>query len=371
MSPRVLVIGGGLVGALSALRLRDAGASVTLFDRGAPGREATHAAAGILAAQSEARAPGALFDLSRASRELHASLDDELTRRVGRSGGFRRVGVLDIAATQGHLDAVTARARWQIDTGTDVRALDPSAALSLAPDLRRDLLGAVFFERDGVVDPRALMDAVLTLAEREGVRVLRGAEVLRLRSSGDDVTGVETRDGSFDGEFVVLAAGARSGLVEGTRVSAERVLPARGQIVELRPPQRPLGTVVFTDGGYVVPRGGDRVVVGSTLEFVGHDARVTVDGVKKLVSLAAQTLPPYASAEFVCAWAGLRPYAADGAPHVGLGHLRGLVVATGHHRSGILLAPVTAEIVRDLVLTGASRRPIDALSPLRAEPASP
>lgn len=366
-TPRVLLIGGGLVGALCALRLRDAGADVTVFDRALPGREATYAAAGILAAQSEARRADDLFALGLASRALHESLSHELIQRLGRDGQWRRAGVMELALTDARLDALYERTRWQRDLGLRVQRLGAEELFAREPSLRKDLAGAVLFEDDAVVDPRALHEAVMALAEREGVRVMREVEVTSLCVRDGRVRGVEMAGGVIEGERVVLCAGARSGAVARSEMPAETVIPARGQMVELTCERPLVSAVLFTDEGYLVPRADGRVLSGSTMEFAGFDASVTADGVQSLLRRAIETVPSLAGAVFSSAWAGLRPYTRDGRPVLGRAAVDGLIVATGHHRSGILLAPITAEVVRDLVMRGETSHPIASLSPLRTE----
>lgn len=351
------MVGGGLVGGLVALRLAEAGRSVRLVDRGPAGAEASSAAAGILAAQIEARAPDALFELGVESRALH----ETLARSLG--GGFRRNGTLEATDDTDHADAL-ARAAWQRDRGLRVEALDARALRSIAPGLHPRFTGGVLFPDDASVDPPALMRAVLARLGDLGVTVDL-ADVAAVTTSGGRVTGASLRAGPpYEAPTVVLCAGAWSGLVEGAP-EAGSIEPARGQLVEYAIAPVPFGPVVYADGGYLVPRVDGRVCAGSTLEMVGFARGTTEEGLRAVRERAVATVPALAAAVETRAWSSFRPRTPDGLPLVGALNIAGLFVAAGHHRSGVLLAPVTAEIVRDLVVHGQRHPRLDALDPYR------
>ncbi len=363
---RVVIVGGGIIGSLTALRLADAGADVLLLERAAPGAEASSAAAGILAAQSEAHAPGAQFDLALESREMHAALADEIRGRTSVDPGFERCGVLEAARTEAEAEALVARTAWQAKRALPLEVLDPKGLRQHEPGLAAGFARGVWFPEDASVDPVRLVAGVAQAAARAGVRFRTGVSARRVIVEGRRARGVETDDGPVEGDAVVIAAGAWSGLVDGALGDPASVRPARGQIVELETRPSPLRGVVFAHGGYLVPRPDGRVLVGSTLEFVGYRRGVTVEGVSKLLAVASRAVPSLGEATVSRTWSNFRPFTEDRVPLVGPRDIEGLVVATGHHRSGILLAPVTAEIVRDVILRGNTRRPIAALSPLRA-----
>lgn len=362
---RVVVIGAGLVGNLASLRLAQAGAEVTILERAVPGAEASSAAAGILAAQSEASADGPRFDLTLASRELHAELAAELRERVGIDVGYRRCGVIEAARDAEHLARIAHHAQWQRARGLSANVLDARGLRELEPGLAEGFVGGVHFPDEGAVDAARLVGAVAQAAARAGATFRTGVTVRGVRVEGGVARGVDTDAGLIEGDAVVVAAGAWSGLVAGALKDPDAVRPARGQVVALETRPVPLRGVVFVPGGYLVPRPEGEVLVGSTLEFVGYQRGVTVSGMSKLLALASGAVPSLADAVIARSWSNFRPFSADGAPLVGFGEARGLVVATGHHRSGIVLAPVTAEIVRDLVLHGSTRHEAAVWSPAR------
>jgi glycine oxidase len=207
--------------------------------------------------------------------------------------------------------------------------------------------------------------SVAQAAERAGTTFRSGAYVKRVRVESGVARGVELDDGSFVAGHVVVAAGAWSALVEGARVPSDAVKPARGQIVELLTRTPPCDAVIYGAGGYVVPRRDGRVICGSTLEFVGYRNEVTVEGVMKILAMATTLVPSLAQATMSRTWSNFRPFTNDGAPLVGESGIDGLTIATGHYRSGILMAPVTAEIVRDRVLARASRWDLAPIAPTR------
>jgi glycine oxidase len=362
----VVIVGGGIVGSLAALRLADAGADVLVLERGAPGSEASSAAAGILAAQAEATGTGALLDLALESREMHAALAEELRGRTGVDVGFERHGILDAARTERESEALAARAAWQRERSLPVETLDTRALRQREPSLSAGFVRALMFPDDAAVDPARLMAAIAQASARAGVRFRTGVTARKVTMTRNRARGVETDDGTYEGDFVLLCAGAWSGLVDQGLADPSQVRPARGQLVELETRPAPIRSVVFAHGGYLVPRADGRVVVGSTMEFVGFRRGVTAEGLAKLLGVATRTVPSLGEATVARSWSSFRPFTEDRVPIVGARNIEGLLIATGHFRSGILLAPVTAEVLRDLVLRGNTRRAIGALSPLRA-----
>ena len=264
-STDVVVIGGGLVGSLCALRLAEAGATVTVLEKSVPGAEASSAAAGILAAQSESKTPGVLFDLALESRALYERLADELRARVGADIGYVRCGVMETAADAAALHALDEAFGWQRARGLRVERLDAPALHERERELGASIAGGLYFADDAQVDPPRLVRAVAQAAERIGVRFRSGAYVRRVQVEKGAARGVELDDGTIATGHVVVAAGAWSSLVEGARVPHGAVKPARGQIVELSTRTPPAHAVIYGAGGYVVPRPDGRVVCGSTL----------------------------------------------------------------------------------------------------------
>jgi len=366
-SADVLILGGGVIGCLSALRLAQRGLDVALVERAQPGAEASGAAAGILAPQAEAGGPGPFLDLTLHSRALWPALVEELGA-TGIDVGWRAGGTLAVALDEAELAHLDARAAWQRAAGLAVEKLSAAETRALEPQLA-PLAGALRFAGDHQVEPARLMRALEVAAARAGVRFIAG-EARRVLHDGARVTGALVDQGGdgarLDAAHVIVACGPWSSLVDGAGLPARAVTPLRGQLIEieLRPP--PLAHVIFADGGYLVPRADGRVVVGSTEEDAGFRKEVTAEGLERLCARARRVCPPLAGRPVARAWSGLRPRSADGLPYLGATAIAGLLVTAGHHRNGILLAPVTAEIACALVTNAPPPLDLAPFSPLRA-----
>ena len=349
----VVIIGGGIMGCAIALRLAQRGVRVTVIERGIPGAEASSAAAGMLAPQMEADGPGPMLDMGMHSRALYPSLAVELAESTGIDIGYQKSGVLAVALTDEEERGLMARRIWQTGRGLRLEALSGTAAREREPALGPAVRSALFFADDAQVNPRALARAFSQAAAAAGARFLQGRYVRRVCIEGGVATGVELDGDTLAAGTVVLAAGSWSGLVEGGGVPPSVVRPARGQLaaIETRPPL--FRHVLSVHGrGYLVPRRDGTVIAGSTVEMVGFRKEVTVGGLAAILSLAETLVPALAQAPVMQTWSNFRPYTEDHLPVLGTTPVRRLVLATGHYRNGILLAPITAQAIADLVSTG-------------------
>jgi glycine oxidase len=367
-----IVVGGGLVGCLAARALADDGRRVTLYERGAGlGAKASTAAAGMLSPQMEwaedllvegaldtARRTDAMLDLGIAARERWPAFAGALEAETGHRLHYRDEGTLVVALTDAEAAELEQRAGAQRRRGLRAEWLDPASVRELEPGIAGSARGALYLPDDRQVDPLPLMAAAAAaLAARPGVRVETSTAVRAVRSAAGRVTGVVLEGagadggtgGSADAGLVVLAAGAWSAGIAGLpRPLAVR--PVKGQMAALRPEPMPIRHVVGGRGAYCVPRDDGRVVVGATVEEAGFDERVDPAAVGALIAAAAAAVPALAHAPVASRWSGLRPGTADDLPVLGEDpDLAGLLYATGHYRNGILLAPLTADIVAALV----------------------
>jgi len=342
----VVIIGGGLMGCASALALAKAGASVAVLERSVPGAEASSAAAGILGAQTEAHEAGPFFDLARKSLALYPSWTEELRASTGIDVGFRPCGVLHVAFDDSALDRLHADVAWQKQAGLVLEYLDAAGVYRREPSVTAKAISAIHFENDGRIDPPMLLKAVHIAAAKAGARFRSGVYVRAIDVENGGARGVILEDGTrIAAGSVVLAAGSWSTLVAGVPLRAGDVRPARGQIVELEMRDPLLKGVVFGPGCYLVPRDDGRVLIGSTLEFVGYRREVTARAVRDLLTSAIDLVPALADASLGRTWSNFRPYSETGTPLIGPTEVEGLLLATGHHRNGILLAPITAAII--------------------------
>ncbi|MEO7033912.1 MAG: glycine oxidase ThiO [Polyangiaceae bacterium] len=365
--PDVLIIGGGIMGTSAAWELAGHGSKVVVLERSVPGAEASSAAAGILGAQAEAHAPGPMAELCLASRKRYAKFAATLSKETHVDVGYRESGVLQVAFAPAHAKRLVTAAAWQKKRGLGVETLTRKSLAVHEPALSPGLTGGVRFAADSRVDPKALLRALHIAALARGVRFQSGALVRRIVVAGERAVGVALDDGSvLHAHNVVVAAGSWTSLIDGLGLPAGQVIPARGQIVELELPAPPLSHVVFGPGAYLVPRDDGRVLVGSTVEFVGYEREVTAGAVRDLLTHATALLPALSRAGLRATWSNFRPYTKDELPLLGRTKVERLFLSTGHYRNGILLAPISAQIVRAAVL--GQRAPIEltAFSPERS-----
>jgi len=350
----VTVIGGGAIGLAVAWRAAQRGRSVCLLERAALGAGATHVAAGMLAPVSEAD-PGelALLELGLRSARAWPAFADELAEAAGRSGGARilhRCGALVVARDDDEALALERELALRHELGLEVQRLRPSAARRLEPALAPTVRLALSVPGDHAADPRSLVLALAGAARHAGAILRTGAAVQRILVQDGRATGVALAGGEFvSAEQVVVAAGAWTASLDGLPASARFPLrPVKGQLLRLRDPEGPGLTerIVRFDGGYLVPRGDGRYVLGATMEERGFDTSVTAGALYELLRDAAELVPGVHELIVEEMLAGLRPATPDNAPVLGRSDaVDGLVWATGHHRNGILLTPASADLV--------------------------
>lgn len=348
----VLVAGGGVVGCSVARALVGEGRRVTVVDPGRQERAATWAAGGMLSPLGEAPEPGPFLELALRSRELWPAFAAGIEAETGVDLGLALSGKLLVAFDREGADALDRRRAWQEAAGFDVTSLEPGQVGRLEPAVSGDVRAGLLLPRDGAVDNRALGRALEAAARAAGCRFLTGAAVAAVRVEAGRVTGARLDDGSEVGAgAVVVAAGAWSGGIGGLPRPLP-VRPVRGQMLAYGLAE-PLLHRVVAGGVYLIPRreGGEpRLLVGATQEEAGFERRTTPEALERLRAGARRLVPSLADAPVVEAWAGLRPGTPDDLPVLGRDpDVEGLVYATGHFRNGILLAPVTAEVVKGLL----------------------
>jgi glycine oxidase len=381
--PDVAIVGGGIVGLSIAWRVRAQGLSVTLLERDEVGRGTSHVAAGMLAPVSEVEFGAAgrrVLELGLRSAETWPGFAAELEEAAGMEVGVLRTGTLVVARDEDEARELERRLAFRRSLGLRAERLRASDAREREPGLAPTVRLAVEAPDDHSVDPRPVLTALRRACEIAGVAIREHAAVesVELDDPGERAIALRLRGGERVGAGqIVLAAGPWSGQIEGLPAAARvRVRPVKGQILRLRDPAGPglLSRVVRFEGGYLVPRADGSYALGATVEERGFDLSPTAGGVYELLRDASELVPGIDELRIEELSVGLRPGTPDNAPAIGRGMLDGLIWATGHHRNGILLAPLTAELVT-ATLTGEISASLDAAlalcAPARFAPGSP
>jgi glycine oxidase len=349
-----IVVGAGIVGLACAWRAAERGLDVLVIERERPGAGASNVAAGMLTPISETTwGQDRLLELGLESHRLWPRFAAELAAASGREVGYLELGTLHIALDAD--EAADLRRRFELmqSHGLAAEWLSPSACRELEPGLAPGGRGGVHAPHETAVDPRETMSALVSALEAAGGRI-EIAEVDGAILEEGRLVGVRTADGAERrAEAIVLAAGSWSAAEWLPAEARPPVRPVKGQILTLAgSPSHPVcRRIVAGERCYSVPRSDGRLIVGATVEELGFDTRVTAGGIHELLREAYRTLPEIAELELVEAIAGLRPATPDNVPLIGPGAIDGLILATGHFRNGILLAPLTAERVVS-ILTG-------------------
>jgi glycine oxidase len=362
----VIVIGAGIVGCAVARELARRGASVSIVDERTVGMGATQASAGILAPYIETQEGHPLLDLTVRSLALYDDFVAGVRSESGLEVTYRRTGTLDVAADDAALEALRAAAAVLARCGVAAHLVDGPAARKEEPHLSEHVTGALLVPAHGFVSAGELTRATATAALRQRVQIVEHSRATRIgRSNGRMV--VDTDRGRLGGDRVVLAAGSWSGSIDIEGITRRiPVTPVRGQLLRLAWNGPPLRRVVWSPRCYLVPWDDGTLLVGATLEQAGFDERTTVAGVRHLLDAVCEITPHAWTAGFSGARVGLRPGTSDDLPILGPSTvLPDLVYATGHYRNGVLLAPVTAQIVADAVLDERIDPALAAFSPGR------
>jgi glycine oxidase len=366
----VIVIGGGIIGLSLAIALRKRGATVLVVERGEPGREASHAAGGMLADCALETAP-ALQPLAIASARLYPEFAHELEVESGLKVDLRDNGTI-LFPSDDQLRHPASRAFYPanldelepaLGKADSLMELLPGVNAGIRRALAPTIFGPAFYLKERSVDPRALVAAAWKTARNRGVDFSSGHPVTTVNPSDGQVTGVTTTKISFLAPKVVNCAGAWSGNF-GPHPLPTR--PVKGQMLCLVMPSRTLlRHVIRTPEVYLIPRSDGRLLVGATVEEAGFDKRTDPATIQRLHRAAIALVPKLADARILEDWAGLRPGTPDALPILGATSTPGYYVATGHFRDGILLAPITAEVMADVIEGGIPKHDLSPFSPER------
>jgi glycine oxidase len=343
-----VVAGGGLIGASIALELAEAGMKVGLYDAREPGREASWASAGMISPAPENPGMIPFVPMSLASVALYPEFIRKVEELTGMDVGYRKDGALDVILEGDAQKELSTIIALQHGVGLRAEALNAEQAREMEPSLTEETRAAVFRPDEASLDARVFTGAVLEAGRRKGVQIFAGNGAKAVWKEGGRCRGLVLEKGQVEAKWTIIAAGCFSARIAGVEPYAP-VFPAKGQMLALRCESVEIQRVLWLEHTYLVPRNDGRIIAGSTIERTGFDHDVTAGGMKKILSEALQLVPGLEKARIEETWAGLRPDSLDHLPIIGPTDVDGLLIATGHFRSGILLAPVTARLIREWV----------------------
>jgi len=368
----VIVVGGGLIGSSISCELAAQKLRVVLLDRQQPGREASWAAAGMLSPAPDSLQALPLVPLAQESLRLYPDFVSAIEEASGKSVAFARTGafeILDNADVAARCDRLLAQ---YARLGIAAEPISMESARAKEPALNPNSAAALWLSGEATVDPRLLTEATLEAAENRGVEIVAFRAVTSILGEAGRCSGVVVGGEKITAEQVIIAAGSFCGSLDENAADDAIAMarytpthPIRGQMLAMRSNKVHLQKVLRSERGYIVPRADGRIIAGSTLENVGFVKDTTPEGLRKIFEAAVALAPALANAEIVETWAGLRPGTPDQLPLIGPTDIPGLLIATGHYRNGILLAPITAKLVREWVVEGKTSFDARRFSPLR------
>ena len=349
----VIVLGGGIIGCALAEELARRGRHVIVLERSRIGAEASSAAAGILAAQIDISSHGPFFELCQAARRMYPQWVAHLERRAGRAVGLHVDGILYLAKSRQDEARMARRARWQRHRGLQVERWSAADVRRREPAVDGAVRCGFYFPTEAQLDNVLLMGVLARACRNAGVVLRETTGVRRIVVRRRAVQGVETERGRLSAPVVVNCLGSWADMGGRFPVPVP-VEPARGQILAFRGSRRLLRHVVMSEEAYAVQRRDGRILVGSTVERVGFQKALTLEGMHDILCGVRRISSRLLECAFLQAWAGFRPYSRTGNPILGPTAIEGLYLATGHFRHGILLAPITAALMSELILRGRS-----------------
>jgi glycine oxidase len=353
-SADVVIIGGGVIGLTIARALALRGVrNVLLLERSSLGAEASFAAAGMLLPQVEADAQDDFFELCCQSRDLYPTFAAALREETGIDVELDTTGTLYLALNEHDHAQIEQRYAWQTRAGFEVELLSAAMARELEPCISESTVGALLFPKDIQIENRRLLTALANSVTKLGVTIVTQTSVDSLISEGNRMIGVLTSRGAISCPVAVIAAGSWSGFIKSLALcKIPEIEPVRGQMVCLEAKPQLTRHVIYSPRGYIVPRQDGRLLAGSTSENAGFAKCVTAGGISTILRNALEISPAIADLPVVDTWAGLRPRAAGGLPVLGAcDEIDGLFFATGHYRNGILLAPLTGELISKAIVS--------------------
>ena len=370
---KVLVIGGGIIGCLTACFLRKQGADVVVLERGQMGQEASWAGAGILCPIHPWLYPDSFTHLIDASLDLYPEFQHQIEKDTGISIERYISGLMIPLFNDDKINHWQAALEWSQRLGWQVDMLNQNQSLEHEPALSKWVTKSLLWRDVAQLRNPRLLQAALAWMDILGVELKQETEVSSLITKQGVVSGVQCVDGTcVEADQVLLAGGSWSGVLAEQLGFALPVQPVKGQIVLLKGKPNIMHSIVKHDDAYFVPRKDGRILVGASMEFVGFERGNTNDVIDTLLQSMGKIMPGLKSLMIEKQWMGFRPGSPDGLPFLGpVQGIEGLWVASGHYRNGVALAPITAQLMSDWVMGQVPSMNMDDFMPSRRMEASP
>lgn len=367
MNSEVLIIGGGIIGLSIARSLKKRGiGKITVVERGKIGQESSSAAAGMLAPNAEAAAGNDFFRFCTESNLLYPKFAEDLFAETGIDIEYEKTGTLYLAFSENDSREISARFENLKQAGLSVEHLSAREIRKAEPFVSPDVREGLFFPHDRQADNRKIISALRKFSESNNIRILENTEVFSLIRENSRIKGAETANGKLLADTVILATGAWTSLIKIPDIVLPPIKPIRGQIINFQTLKRLFFHVIYSPRGYIVPRLDGRILAGATVEDAGFDKSVTDEGIDSVWQTAVEIAPSLEKISIEETRVGLRPYSPDGLPVLGsFPQVENLFFATAHFRNGILLAPLTGEIVADKIAANKSSEYLSIFSPQR------
>jgi len=363
-----IIAGGGLIGSAIALELARNDLRVALFDAQDPGREASWASAGILSPAPENPGMISMVPFGKASLAMYPEFIELVEELSGIQTGYRANGTVEALFSRHAREELNTIVALHRGLGLKAEAISAQEARDLEPDLSEETEAAVLRPDEASVDNRLLASALIEAANRSGVEIHAGKAVEAIWREGSECRGAVVRGEQISAKHTIVAAGSFSAQIAGAQEYAP-VRPAKGQMVSLRCDSARIQRVLWSERIYVVPRNDGRILCGATVENAGFDKTVTASGIHANLDAAIELAPILARARVEDTWAGLRPDSPDHLPIIGPTDVGGLLIATGHFRSGVLLTPITAKLIGEFIAEKTPSVAWEKFSPMRFQAA--
>ena len=352
---KVIVIGAGIIGLSISFYLKKNNLDVTILEKGKAGNEASYASAGMLAAQSEFDYYEGLMDFCIKSRNMHKDFCEDIESASGLSVEYQQSGMIRPAMAEEHESHFKENYRWQKKHGFEIEFLSGNELRKIEPKLSKKIISGLYTKNDGQVNNRKLMAALIAANKNVKNKIIENTEAKEYIIEDNKIKGVKTKNNkTFNADIVVNAAGSWSSLISNGVIPNLSFKPILGQMVSLQANKKIINSVIFASilgkGGYIVPRKNNEIILGSTMEDIGFEKKITEEGISSILKNCIDILPELKKLKIKEKWCGFRPFADDKLPIIGKTRIENLIIATAHGRNGVLLTPITAKAVTELVV---------------------